>query len=159
MKVLSTQVGRVAAGILAAGLAVAVPAVGQVGSKTTAAGAGTPAAGVAACQSNEQGLGFGLNGTIKITVCPEGSSNYEVLVMTKDDGGAVLSGYTRVTGSNGTSYTGAWHYDGGQGFNEGLQVQPGTPVGTQYCGQFFRQPSQSQPVTTTSIPVCLNLPA
>lgn len=150
MKVLGTSAGRMAAGILAAGMAaVAVPAATSLQSGD---------ANVAAtCQSNEQALGFGLNGTIKITVCPEGSRDYEVLVMTKDDGGAILSGYTRVTGSNGTSYTGAWHYDGGQGFNEGLQLQPGVPVGTQYCGQFFHQPDRTQPVTTTSIPICLNL--
>ncbi|WP_328994693.1 hypothetical protein OG394_09390 [Kribbella sp. NBC_01245] len=111
----------------------------------------------AACVSKEQPLGFGLKGTIKITVCPEGASDYEVLVMTKDDDVTRISGVTRVTGSNGSSYTGAWHWDAGSGFNEGLQVQPGTPADTQYCGQFFYRPDQTQPVQTVSIPICLSL--
>lgn len=77
--------------------------------------------------------------------------------MTKHDGGAVLSGVTRVTGSNGTSYTGAWHYDGGQGFNEGIDAAADVPVGMQYCGQFFHQPDRTQPIKTISIPICASL--
>ncbi|MCA1655976.1 MAG: hypothetical protein LC635_06015 [Pseudonocardiaceae bacterium] len=133
--------------------AIAVPA--------TAHGAGAESeAAPAACQHHGQPLGFGLTGTIEITLCPEGSTDYEVLVKTTNTAIAPLYGFTRITGSDGTYYRGEWHRHGGgtSPFNEGLRIDPGVPAGTQYCGQFFQQASASAPVTEFSTPVCLSLP-
>ncbi|GAA1702971.1 hypothetical protein GCM10009745_57880 [Kribbella yunnanensis] len=139
---------RLVTAVAAVGLAAASGGV-AVGSQRTAA------APAAECQSREQPLGFGLNGVIKITVCPYDANWWEVVVGTKEnDAAQPLAGYTRVTGSDGSFYTGVWH--GQQGFNEGLQAPQNAPAGTQYCGQFFHQPDRTKPASTIAIPICLN---
>lgn len=145
LKAVSRRVGAVAAASV-----VAVVSGGVVGSADTEA---VPAP-AAACVSREQPLGFGLDGRITITVCPYDERWWEVVVGTKENGTAPLAGYTRVTGSDGSYYTGVWHSR--QGFNEGLQAPQNAPADTQYCGQFYHQPDSAKPVATISIPICLN---
>lgn len=147
---------RTASAVLVAGAAaLAVPAATAVAADSAA---GSDSA--AECQYRQQALGFSLTGTLEIEVCPPGSRDWEVRVKTLNTGAGTLYGYTRVTGSDGTSYTGAWHghMSGSAGFYEGLDVPDDAPAGTQYCGQFFQQSSSSEPVSETSTPVCLTLP-